>query len=105
VVQSRRAIALAEGTMAGSGFEWDEVKRAFNVLKHGIDFSDAVLVFADDRAISVKTYAGSDEERWITVGRAAGRIIAVIHTQRGERTRLISARAARDKEREAYGRR
>ena len=104
MVQSERVVACWQRAPWGAS-NGDEAKRAFNVVKHGIDFSEAVLVFADDRAISVKTYAGSDEERWITVGRAGGRIIAVIHTSRGGRTRLISARVARDREREAYDKR
>ena len=32
------------------GFEWDENKRRSNLLKHQIDFADAVGVFYDDRA-------------------------------------------------------
>ncbi len=29
-------------------FEWDEAKRQANILKHGIDFVDAVEVFRGD---------------------------------------------------------
>ncbi|BBF94327.1 BrnT family toxin [Blastochloris tepida] len=85
------------------GFEWDELKRSVNVQKHGIDFTDAIRVFEDDRAISVRTYSGSDSVRWVTVGLVDGRLVAVIHAQRNDRTRIISARAARNEEHKVYG--
>ena len=28
-------------------FEWDEAKRLANILKHGIDFADAIAMFTD----------------------------------------------------------
>ena len=44
-----------------------------------------------------------DEDRHITIGASiAGRILMVAHTDRGDRTRIISARELTRKEREAY---
>ncbi|HEX4329021.1 MAG TPA: BrnT family toxin [Burkholderiales bacterium] len=43
------------------------------------------------------------EQRFVTLGMdAMGRVIVVVHTQRGERTRLISARKASRGEAENY---
>ena len=36
-------------------FEWDVNKRRSDLLKHRIDFADAVGVFYDDRAITLMT--------------------------------------------------
>lgn len=33
---------------------WDSKERLSNLLKHGIEFSDAVLVFEDDLAITIE---------------------------------------------------
>ena len=81
-------------------FEWDERKRHINLAKHGIDFIEAKDIWANDvlEAPSPR-YA---EERFIAYGILDGRIIAVVFTRQGQRLRLISARRARDYEREAY---
>ena len=50
-------------------FEWDPNKAEANFRKHGIGFSEAVAVFSDDIAISVKDDDdGSDEERFVALG-------------------------------------
>ena len=35
-------------------FEWDPNKAAANVRKHGVQFSEALTVFSDEYAITVK---------------------------------------------------
>ena len=43
------------------------------------------------------------EERYVTVGRAfAGKLLVVVHTDRGNNIRIISARAASRRERKFY---
>ena len=32
-------------------FEWDEAKRKANLVKHGVDFVDALEVFSDARRV------------------------------------------------------
>ncbi|NDJ19750.1 BrnT family toxin [Myxacorys almedinensis] len=82
--------------------QWDNGKAATNFNKHGIDFADAVLVFADDLAITVNDER-FDEERFITIGMdALGRILVVVYTWRGDEIRLISARTATRSERKQY---
>ena len=85
-------------------FEWDETKASLNVRKHGVTFSDAASVFLDDLAY---TFADPDhsvgELRMLTFGLSqAGKLLAVIHTERGRAIRIISARAATRYERKIY---
>lgn len=82
-------------------FEWDEAKRLGNLDKHGIDFIDAAGLF-DGRPVYIYASHRSEEDRWVVVGRVEGRLIAVVCTFRGEATRLISARRARDGERRKH---
>lgn len=83
-------------------YEWDNNKAQSNRQKHGIDFADAVSVFADDTAITIlDNYP--DEERFITIGiDALGRILVVSYTWRDRNIRLISARKATRQERQQY---
>lgn len=86
--------------------EFDLGKRAGNIQKHGIDFTDVEPVFIDPRAFTndriVDTKQGP-EHRHITTGMdALGRIITVIWTTRGSNQRIISARASRKNEAEFY---
>ena len=85
-------------------FEWDPDKAARNLVKHGVAFADAATVFGDPLAITFADPDHSDdEERFITFGHsAAGLLLIVSHTDRGDRTRIISARRAGRKERKIY---
>jgi uncharacterized protein len=84
-------------------YEWDANKAESNRQKHGVDFADAVSVFADDFAITVMD-KHPDEERFITIGiDALSRILVVVYTWRSESCiRLISARKATRQERRQY---
>ena len=75
-------------------FEWDENKAWRNLLKHRISFEEAVTVFADPRAVTIIDMAHSKiEDRFKTIGLSEQtRVLLVIHAERGERIRLISAR-------------
>lgn len=57
-------------------FQWDEEKRRANLAKHGIDFDDAIRIFQGPIIVNRSDRDG--EERWIGVGSAEGRIIAVV---------------------------
>jgi uncharacterized protein len=86
----------------GMAYQWDTDKAATNLSKHGIDFADAVSVFADDLAVTVSEER-FDEERFITIGiDALGRVLVVVYTWRGNEIRLISARKATRSERKQY---
>lgn len=83
--------------------EWDELKARANWRKHGVDFADAVFVFEDEVALTVEDDEVAQEERFVTVGSdPIGRVLVVVYTWRGDRIRLISARKATSRERQAY---
>ena len=85
-------------------FEWDSAKAASNLAKHGVGFEEAVTVFDDPLSITVTDPDHSLREvRLVIFGRSSGaRLLAVMHTERGERIRIISAREATRAERDAY---
>jgi uncharacterized protein len=85
-------------------FEWDNKKAKANTLKHLVSFEEAITVFGDVRSITIESKANSFvEKRMITMGISkAKRILVVVHTERGERIRIISARPASRKERKQY---
>ena len=85
-------------------FEWDEDKARSNEAKHGVPFAEAVSVFGDPLAVTFDDPLNSaDEVRFLTIGLStAGRVLIVSHTDRGEATRIISARVASRGERKGY---
>ena len=85
-------------------FEWDENKRIANLAKHNIDFADVWAVFEDERKFEFVDYRKDyGEKRQRTIGLVHNvLVVAVIHTQRNSKTRIISARRANKKEREDY---
>ncbi len=85
-------------------FEWDPAKADENVGSHGVSFDDASTVFGDPFAATIPDPDHSIEEyRWITMGQAAsGHLLVVIHTERGETIRIISARRATRGEKTKY---
>lgn len=85
------------------GFEWDEDKNRLNIEKHGISFEEAVHVFDDVHLSRVDTREDYGEMREITIGIIAGTIVVVVvHTDRDEAIRIISARKANKRERSDY---
>jgi uncharacterized DUF497 family protein len=83
-------------------FEWDSNKDEANKEKHGISFEDAIELFDAPYLRFRSDRCG--EIRWIALGKAQRRVIAVIYTERGGRIRIVSARMARTKEREIHQR-
>jgi len=85
-------------------FEWDVAKAKTNLRKHRVAFSEATTVLRDRLSITIHDPDHSvNEDRYITIGTSiAGRLLMVAHTDRGDRTRIISARELNRKEREAY---
>jgi uncharacterized DUF497 family protein len=91
--------------MQGIAFEWDQRKDSANRRKHGVGFAEASTVFDDPLSITVPDPPdhGSDEDRCVIVGMSDKRsLLIVVHTIRGERIRLISARSATKHERRKY---
>ena len=83
-------------------FEWDEEKERDNIRAHGVNFSDASQVFYDYfRMERHDDDSSEDEERWQTMGFFKD-VFFVIYTERGDVTRIISARVAEAFERRIY---
>jgi uncharacterized DUF497 family protein len=63
-----------------------------------------VSAFADPHSITIPDPDHSiDEDRFILIGRSAmERMLVVVHLERGDRIRLISARLAARRERRTY---
>jgi uncharacterized protein len=85
-------------------FEWDEVKAQQNAHKHRITFEEAVTIFSDPYLVTFPDDDHSDiEERFISIGQSNyGRILLLVHTDRGDVIRLISCRKATVAERTIY---
>jgi uncharacterized DUF497 family protein len=87
-----------------SEFEWDPVKAASNQKKHRVSFVEAATVFFDPLSITVADPRHSiDEKRFVITGLSyQRRALVVVHLDRGDRIRIISARPATPAERKNY---
>ena len=86
-------------------FTWDERKRRANVRKHGIDFVDAVEIFAGPTLEQVDDRADYREIRVMAIGRLRGVLVTVIYTDRDEdERRIISAWESTGYENRAHAR-
>lgn len=85
-------------------FEWDPDKAEANERKHGVSFHEGAAVFGDPLAITFSDPDHSDdEERCLTFGLSRlDRLVVVSHTERGDKTRIISARLMTRRERVIY---
>jgi uncharacterized DUF497 family protein len=85
-------------------FEWDNNKAASNKRKHGITFEEASTVLADFLSITIPDpLHPANEERLVTIGHSdKHRLLVVVHTERDNAIRLISARQATTYERKRY---
>jgi hypothetical protein len=81
--------------MQDGDFEWSAAKAQSNLAKHKVSFEAARLVFDDVFALDRLDVGGDGSEvRYIVMGMVKGVILTVVYTERGERTRIISARKA-----------
>ena len=85
-------------------FEWEETKATANLRKHKVSFEEASTVFEDDLSLTGRNPDHSvGEHRLVTFGMSAeNRVLAVAHTERGNKIRIISARPATRAERKIY---
>jgi hypothetical protein len=90
--------------LQGVVFEWNAEKVQQNLAHHGIAFEEAAEVFFDPfYQYGDATPAGVMEQRDFILGYSVSqRLLLVVYTERGERTRLISARPATRAERNLY---
>jgi uncharacterized DUF497 family protein len=85
-------------------FEWDATKAEENLKKHGVAFEEALTVFADPLGrIFDDPDHSVEERRELIIGHSANQhLLIVSFTDRGRRTRIISARKATARERRDY---
>ncbi|MYK20711.1 BrnT family toxin, partial [Candidatus Poribacteria bacterium] len=85
-------------------FDWDENKQRNNVRKHKVSFYEAITVFSSSPLLTENDDLHSQyEQRYKTTGYSVkNRLLVVIYTDRGDVTRIISARKANKLERENY---
>ena len=85
-------------------FEWDRAKASRNIRKHRVSFEEAATVFGDPLSRTIEDPQHSaQEERFVTIGGSnQRRLLVVVHTDRGDTIRIISARTATRRERKSY---
>jgi uncharacterized DUF497 family protein len=85
-------------------FEWDDQKAASNLLKHGVSFEEALSAFGDTMGL---TFADTDHSKGEDRSRTYAlsnktRLLVVVHTERRDVVRIISARKATRYEKSIY---
>lgn len=82
-------------------FECDPVKSQSNKEKHGLDFDEAKALWKDEDRLQFPAKSDT-EERHAILAKRGGRIWVAFFTMRGEVTRIISVRRARENEERTY---
>ena len=85
-------------------FEWDLSKAKENIKIHGVSFDEASTAFKDTLSLTIYDPLHSDkEDRFILIGNSyKNRLLVIVHTEREDKIRIISARKATKKERKQY---
>ena len=85
-------------------FEWDPAKARRNIETHGISFDEASTAFKDTLSVTIHDPLHSyEEDRFVLVGNShRNRLLVIVHTERRNKIRIISARRATKKERKRY---
>ncbi len=75
-----------------------------NFDSHGVSFEEASTVFGSPLTVTFFDPDHSeDEDRYLTFGMSdASRLLVVVHTDRGDSTRIVSARETTRRERQQY---
>ncbi|HYE36769.1 BrnT family toxin [Methylocaldum sp.] len=84
---------------------FDPAKRNKTLHDRGIDFADAVEVFAGTTLDFEDERKDYGEARIITVGHLRGRMMVVVWTSRGNARHIISMRKANEREKARFGQR
>ncbi len=85
-------------------FEWDSDKARKNVQIHDISFDEASTAFKDKLSLTIYDPLHSvEEDRFILIGNSyKSSLLVVMHTEREDKIRIISARKATKNERSQY---
>lgn len=82
-------------------FEFDPQKNESNIEKHKVSFEEAAGIWNDPDLLVVPARKRG-EKRQLAIGKAYAVMFSVVHTQRGEAIRIISARRSTKKEAKRY---
>lgn len=82
--------------------EYDPDKRAATLLHRGLDMAEAALVFSGPCLTFPDMRRAYGEERFITLGLLAGRMVVLVWTWRNQVRRVISMRKANEREQKLY---
>jgi uncharacterized DUF497 family protein len=85
-------------------FEWDDVKAEWNEERHGVTFGLAEQIFDDPLNITIHDrFHSNAEDRYVTIGGTLfNEVLVVVHAERGDRIRIISARRATRQEKRRF---
>ena len=81
---------------------YDPEKRAKTLAERGLDFDDAVHVFAGATIEFEDDRRDYGETRIATFGLLNGRMVALVWTPRGKARHIISMRKANEREKKIY---
>ncbi|HEX5259623.1 MAG TPA: BrnT family toxin [Sphingomicrobium sp.] len=81
---------------------YDPEKRAKALAERGLDFEDAVQVFAGPRYTVVDDRRNYGELRYQTYGLLNDRLVMIVWTPRGEVWHIISMRKCNEREKEEF---
>ena len=84
---------------------FDPAKRVETLRTRGLDFADAAVVFEGPVFTFPDERFDYPEERYITAGLLAGRMVIVVWTPTEDGRRVISMRKANDREQARYSHR
>ena len=85
-------------------FEWNDKKAISNKRKHDVSFEEATTAFGDELSITIDDpFHSEDEDRLILIGHSETlKTLVVVHIEKREIIRIISARKATKKEQKFY---
>jgi uncharacterized protein len=72
-------------TVVYGDFEWDDAKAEANMRKHDVSFDEAATAFEDPNHLIVDDGSGDGETYWLLGFSIAGRLLTVVHLERGRR--------------------
>ena len=82
-------------------YEFDENKSQSNLMKHGINFIEAQLIWKDPDYIEIQAKS-ENESRYLVIGLINKKHWSAIITYRGVKIRIISVRRSRILEVDLY---
>lgn len=84
------------------GISYDSEKHDWTLRERGLDFNDAVHVFAGTTLTIEDDREDYGEQRFQTMGRLDGRLVMLVWTQRDGVRHIISMRKANDREQKRF---